>query len=288
MTEDRTKKKCPNCEIEFDAGYQFCPHCGQENKDIHLSFRLFLKDYLSAAYLIDSKIFQSIKKLLFRPAEITNEYLKGKRMSQLPPIRMYLVVSLIYFTVITLPHFGAKTDTSVAEADISVEVDSIFQDIKESDLNKSSTFEKKFEYYTQQQTAKIETPVGRYTFIQNLRKYVSTGLFLFIPVNAFLLFILFRRRRPYYIEHFMFVIHLQTAIFIYFTFFNIIDLFYQSEILTVLRLIFGLLLGFLWFKKFYNFGWGKGILLYGIYWFFYGSLFLVFLISVFFISLFSL
>jgi hypothetical protein len=285
MTEKYTKK-CPNCEIEFDTDYKFCPHCGQENTDTHLSFRLFIKDYLSAAYLIDSKILQSIKKLLFQPAKITNEFLEGKRESQVPPIRMYLVVSLIYFTILSLPHFGTKSVTDTLENDLAIELKA--DSVHNSATDNSSTLEQRFEYYMQNQAAKMKTEIGRYTFVQNLKKYISTGLFLFIPVNALLLYILFRKRRPYYIQHFMFVIHLQTAMFIYFSFFNIIDLFYQSDTFMVLRLMFGWTLGLIWFKKFYHFNWAKGFLLYGIYWIFYGSLFLIFLLSIFFISLFTL
>jgi len=280
---EKHKQHCPNCGTEFNDDYNYCPTCGQENKPLHLDFKLFAKDYFSVAFLIDTKIFQTLKLLLFKPAELTKAFLEGKRMSYLPPIRLYLVVSLIYFTILAIPHFSNDDDTEEeyfytedAELDRQDEIkDSLALDslIRVTENRDDVPLMDRFEILMLQKSEKVYTPEGQNAFVRNMRKYISTGLFLFIPVNALLLFILFRRRRPYYIQHLIFVLHLQTAIFLYFIFFNIINIFYDSAVFTLLRLLFGFVLGFIWFKRFYGYRGAKGLLLYSVYWFAFAILF---------------
>ena len=33
----KNNKVCPNCENSFKSNFEFCPHCGQKNKEIKLA-----------------------------------------------------------------------------------------------------------------------------------------------------------------------------------------------------------------------------------------------------------
>ncbi|RYF86853.1 MAG: DUF3667 domain-containing protein [Chitinophagaceae bacterium] len=47
----------------------------------------------------DGKFFHTLKHLVFRPGFIPKEYVAGKRMSYLDPIRMYLFTSAVFFLI---------------------------------------------------------------------------------------------------------------------------------------------------------------------------------------------
>ena len=91
---------CPNCENEFDDAYGYCPNCGQANKKVTLSFKYFISEFLLANFNIDSKIYQTFKLLIFSPARLTTEFFNCKRARYIPPVRLYLLISMVYFAVL--------------------------------------------------------------------------------------------------------------------------------------------------------------------------------------------
>jgi hypothetical protein len=93
----RIEKNCLNCGAYVEERY--CTHCGQENVEIKESFRRLVSHFFSDLTHYDSKLFTTLKDLLFKPGLLTNEYLAGRRTSYLHPIRMYVFVSFLYFLV---------------------------------------------------------------------------------------------------------------------------------------------------------------------------------------------
>jgi hypothetical protein len=109
----REDKICLNCGSIVEERY--CTHCGQENlepKELasHL-FRHFFEDITH----YDSKVFTTIKDLLFKPGFLTKEYLAGKRVRYLHPIRMYVFISFLYFLAfLSFNHSGEKIETALS------------------------------------------------------------------------------------------------------------------------------------------------------------------------------
>ena len=70
-------KACKNCGLESDNRH--CPKCGQ-SMDINISSILFfINDTLSIIYSLDSKVWQSIFPLLFKPRKAYNRiYCRSK------------------------------------------------------------------------------------------------------------------------------------------------------------------------------------------------------------------
>lgn len=91
----REEKNCLNCGSRVEQRY--CPNCGQENKEPKESFGELIYEFFADFTHFDSKLFKSMKYLLFRPGFLTREYLSGKRKMYLHPIRMYIFISFVYF-----------------------------------------------------------------------------------------------------------------------------------------------------------------------------------------------
>jgi Protein of unknown function (DUF3667) len=109
----REEKNCLNCGAYVEERY--CTHCGQENIEIKESFRHLISHFFSDLTHYDSKLFITLKDLLFKPGYLTNEYLAGRRANYLHPIRMYVFVSFLYFLV-TLSFNGLENKTEEAIA----------------------------------------------------------------------------------------------------------------------------------------------------------------------------
>jgi hypothetical protein len=99
---DRKRDFCLNCNHPMPDDYNFCPVCGQENIDNRAAIGMLAEEFISTFFAYDSRFLRSIIPFLFRPGFLTNQFLLGRRLSYVHPLRLYLVVSLIYFTVISL------------------------------------------------------------------------------------------------------------------------------------------------------------------------------------------
>jgi len=87
--------ECLNCGDPVPKNY--CGNCGQKFQPTKLPLRLYLEDTVETLFNIDNRVFKTLKDLLLKPGKITTEYIDGHRASYLPPLRIYISVSLIYF-----------------------------------------------------------------------------------------------------------------------------------------------------------------------------------------------
>jgi len=94
-THLREEKKCLNCGNEISDRY--CSHCGQENVNPKESTGHLVGHFVSDITHYDSKFLTTIRDLLFRPGFLTTEYLTGRRVRYLNPVRMYIFISFIFF-----------------------------------------------------------------------------------------------------------------------------------------------------------------------------------------------
>ena len=95
--QERKEKNCLNCNA--DVAGRFCQVCGQENIEPKESFWVLATHFLHDMTHFDGKFFSTLKYLLFKPAFLSNEYLKGRRTSYLHPIRMYVFTSFVFFLI---------------------------------------------------------------------------------------------------------------------------------------------------------------------------------------------
>ena len=95
----RKDKTCLNCRYVVEN--KFCPNCGQKNEDTRKSFHHLFVHFFEDLTHYEGAFWRTIKNLLFKPASLTTEYLSGKRLSYLAPIRLYLFISFVTFLTIS-------------------------------------------------------------------------------------------------------------------------------------------------------------------------------------------
>ncbi|MFA0963237.1 DUF3667 domain-containing protein [Roseivirga sp. BDSF3-8] len=100
MKRRRKTSHCLNCGLDLDRSTNFCPRCGQENTDNNVSFSTLARDFISNYFSLDGRFGRSVLPFLFNPGKLTREFISGRRKTYMHPVRLYLVLSLIFFTVV--------------------------------------------------------------------------------------------------------------------------------------------------------------------------------------------
>jgi hypothetical protein len=102
----RKDKTCLNCNYVVENRY--CPHCGQENTDTRKTFHHLFIHFFEDLTHYENAFWKTIKNLFFKPASLTKEYLSGKRLSYLAPVRLYIFISFVTFFLMAV--FPANDD----------------------------------------------------------------------------------------------------------------------------------------------------------------------------------
>jgi len=95
--KERSEKICLNCNAELHGLY--CHVCGQENIEPKQSAWHLVTHFFYDITHFDGKFFTTLKDLLIRPGFLSREYIAGRRVSYLHPIRMYIFTSAIFFII---------------------------------------------------------------------------------------------------------------------------------------------------------------------------------------------
>ncbi len=94
---ERTDKDCLNCGAIVLGRY--CGVCGQENIVTRQSAGALITHFIYDIFHFDGKFFDTLRYLLFKPGRVPAEYVTGKRLTYLDPIRMYLFTSAVFFLI---------------------------------------------------------------------------------------------------------------------------------------------------------------------------------------------
>ncbi len=121
-------QECLNCFQPLDRSEKYCHYCGQLNSTKKLSFNDFFNEFFAGIFAYDSRVYRTIRALLFNPGKISKDYIEGKRQRYANPYRFYLSASIVFFIIWGLTHDYDNFAEPVAAEDIeeiSPEVDSI-------------------------------------------------------------------------------------------------------------------------------------------------------------------
>jgi hypothetical protein len=99
VTPPPPQPRCLDCGAVLEGKY--CIACGQRAQVRDLSIPSLAHDAIHDLAHFDSRGWVTLRALLFRPGFLTNEFIHGRRTRYLPPFRLYLVLSLVFFIVLS-------------------------------------------------------------------------------------------------------------------------------------------------------------------------------------------
>ena len=76
---------------------RWCHRCGQRAETHHRSLRHVLAETVEAFTHADSRLWRTLSRLLLDPASLTRDYIDGRHASEIPPLRLFLVMLLLLF-----------------------------------------------------------------------------------------------------------------------------------------------------------------------------------------------
>jgi uncharacterized membrane protein len=283
---------CKNCEHPLNVEDKHCPSCGQKKIE-RLTIRTLLGELANAFFAWDSKLFRSLKLLLFKPGVLAANYIQGKRKSFVAPMRLYLFFSIIFFGVLSLlgisvgesdgesqgmVHFDFGADSS------SVTNDSLYLMTKHDRLDELEIVEGldgEFNRQMMKQIIKISVNNDGHLstfFIKN----ISFMYFFFIPVFGLFLKLFHRKRKLDYIEHLVYGLYFHS--FLFFLLFLTLPFARLTD--SVIPILLALVIIVVYFvkgmKTFYAASWGLTLLKS----FFTSAIYLLFFLLFAFVTLF--
>ena len=177
---------CRNCGVPLQGGY--CHVCGQKAAHSDVTLRELAHEAVHEfSHLDNSKIVQTLKLLLFKPGELTAEFLRGRRARYIPPLRLYLVCSLVFFAL------AAWTQSPFIK--IQMTKDDIANDAEREAVQKQTV--ERLEHLREQMTH--NTP---------------RAMFILMPAFGLLSWSVYRRAQPFYVPHLYYAIHFHAFVFL--------------------------------------------------------------------------
>ncbi len=223
----RDDKTCLNCRYVVES--RFCPNCGQENSDTRKSFHELFIHFFEDLTHYENAFWKTIRNLMFRPAALTKEYLSGKRLSYLAPVRLYIFISFVTFLLISLMPDQDGVNVNLTgtqhkekswheqsrergDADFTI---GGYNSVRELDSAQNAAPANKrlsgFEYWGERKIAEVKernTPEQfKEKFAESFGHNVPKALFLYMPFFAFGLWIFHNKKKWYYFDHGIFTLH---------------------------------------------------------------------------------
>ncbi len=211
--------RCLNCGHELTG--RFCAHCGQENRDLNVPFRQMLSEFFGDLLSFDSRLLRTLLPLLFKPGQLTRNYLAGQRIRYVPPVRLYIFISFLFFLSL------AVTDVQIISVKISpspktrppgasprADTTAAAGNAKAGQAPGGTVPESVQQKFLKNlETASRDPQLLNQMLISRL----SRLMFILVPIFALLLKLLYRRRGIFYIQHLIFALHYHAFAFLLFT-----------------------------------------------------------------------
>ena len=226
--------RCANCGVSVSGRY--CGNCGQRLEPPLQSLRHFLTVALEDVTHADSRLWRTLWALLFKPGFLTHEFLAGRRARYLPPVRLYLVLSVVFFVCASLTHSnGGVIQVSTDDDAIPKAVRVV--PLKDADslattapahpgetaeqraarecgmINYDGPWHATLRPAAQQACRKIRADNAR-SLMATFRHNLPRIMFVFLPLLAGIMMLFYWRPRHYYVEHLLLLLHNHACVFV--------------------------------------------------------------------------
>lgn len=234
--------QCPNCGATLKGKY--CSDCGQLNKDYDKPIKEILSEIFSSIN-IDRRLVNTLIPFFFRPGYLSEQYFLGRRRRYVPPMRMYLFMSVIFFFIANFKAERVSPDLAenfivINDDDKAEKVDSLIQNEFDEQVDKEKIENliignrKQNENYDSLRHS-ILFDIDRDTLLSDSEKRMVKGsltikdnyklfmsrffnnlsylIFLLMPIFAFILMLFHLRKEMLYVRHLIFSINFHSFLF---------------------------------------------------------------------------
>ncbi len=285
---------CLNCDEPLMGNY--CGNCGQEVKNFRRPFFKLSSEAIKSLFELDGRAFRTLFFLLTKPTHLSKEYFSGRRVQYTPPLRLFLVISVSFFLLVSLytsimsieealnpdvSGFSEETSDEVGiilrsdedgEADNGLEeILSFVEGINLPFLDEQTNNNLR-KMMSSQAEANLNTlaenPIA---FARGYLEYITVFMLLMIPLLALIQKLIYIRTGHYYVEHLVLTLHNHAFIIFVVLVTSLTGAVEESQV-PILNILFGFLGAaiyiwmwvylFLSLKNYFQQGYGKTLLKY--------------------------
>lgn len=237
---------CGNCDTPLTG--PFCAQCGQHAHESARNLSAVVHNAWHDLTHLDGRLWPTVYRLLLKPGQLTVDYFAERRARYLPPVRLYLVLSLAFFALSGLgkvhvgPTEGEGAPAAGPPADIAAEIAAGAAKVHvDRNEGEGAPAVETADGVAQGGTLDIgrgcdDVDIGGIRsltraaraacmkigaqppaeFIRALLHNVPKMMFVFLPLMAGLMALLYWRPRRYYVEHLVFLLHNHSALYLWF------------------------------------------------------------------------
>ena len=204
---------CLNCGTNVQLEY--CPECGQRTIDPDPTIRELLSEMAEEFLHWDGKLLATYRLLLRKPGELTREFLAGRRVRFISPLRVYLTCSVIFFFLNAIAPVRMTRDShgNKVQGGVVTVSPSTADELKSLERQAAASGPVKRVWLTHMVRA-MRNP-------QELQQRTSGGIpnmmFVLVPMFAALVGIVYRNRRRKYPQHLTYALHVHATLFLTFS-----------------------------------------------------------------------
>lgn len=194
---------CPNCSTPLAGPY--CHECGQLGEQFHRSLVPLIWEAFESFFHADGRLLHTMPRLALKPGQLTKDYIEGRRAAQVPPLRMFLVVMLVFFFAGGLQghrnviHIGAPNDFK-SDASVSPELRERLAKAERADSGGAVGL------WFRERLSYAAAHPREYTMV--FEEWTHRIAIAMLPVAAAILSLLFVFRRRFYVfDHLIFSMH---------------------------------------------------------------------------------
>ncbi|MBC3885304.1 DUF3667 domain-containing protein [Undibacterium griseum] len=107
---------CSNCGAVLSGAY--CHQCGQ-SAHIHRSLLHLIEEFLHGLLHFDTKSWRTLPALIFRPGQLTRNYINGQRTRYVSPLALFLFLIFLMFFVFSLTTSSQGDKASLINPDMT-------------------------------------------------------------------------------------------------------------------------------------------------------------------------
>jgi hypothetical protein len=222
---------CDNCGASVPGRY--CGNCGQRLEPPVHSLGHFLTVATEDLTHADSRLWRTLAALLLKPGYLTREFLAGRRARYLPPVRLYLVLSVVFFLCTSFTR-GELVQVSTDDNDVPKAARVVplkdAESLATGPARPGETAEQQaarecgMTNYNGPWAATLRPAMERACLkirADNARSLMATFrhnlpriMFVFLPLLAGLMMLFYWRPRRYYVEHLLLLLHNHAFVFV--------------------------------------------------------------------------
>jgi hypothetical protein len=203
---ESTPAPCANCGAPPTGAY--CAKCGQKPARRDPTFGEFLRDTTHELTDWDGKLPATLRALFFRPGLLTEDFLAGRRARWLPPLRVYLICSLVFFA--SRPLIEAATGRALPGI-VTVTATDESGNVSLAALRRAAREGFPAKIFGADRLERAVADLGRLN--REIYAALEKAAFVLLPVFALLTTVAWRRRQRRYPAHLYVALHIHAAVF---------------------------------------------------------------------------